>query len=131
MKRASRSMMLCLVLLGTLSGVASASPRPLYSWQAENLMEAALRKNFHQEFFAHTETVSPVRCHRIGFAKAKCKIGWVVGDVGFTGKGSIWVHGTESGARWYYRFTIYRVNEYCALVEHGSYDECVERIHVS
>lgn len=131
MKRVSVLSALCLVLCGAFSAIALARPTSLHSAEAEVLMERALRKNFGSEWLAHTEYGEPIKCHRIGYAKSKCKMSWVVGDVGFTGKGSIWVHGTEGGARWYYRFTIYRVNEYCASVEHGSYDECVERIHVS
>jgi hypothetical protein len=63
-----------------------------------------------------------IKCNkRISRLRVKCKMAWVVGDSGFSGRGMIWI--TERGGKlyWHPRYTLVLLNEYCAAVEHGSH----------
>lgn len=63
---------------------------------------------------------------RLAVDRVKCRMSWFVGDLSFSGYGSIWM--TYSGGRdvWNFSYRVIRFNEYCAAVIEG--DDCTKTI---
>jgi hypothetical protein len=54
-------------------------------------------------------------CSRRSRTRVRCEhVSWVVGDVSFAGKATIWLTREDGEPFWNYAYTIKRTNEYCA-----------------
>lgn len=63
---------------------------------------------------------------RLAVDRVRCKMSWIVGDLSFSGRGSIWVTYPEGRNFWNFSYRIVRLNEYCAAVIEG--DDCTKTI---
>ena len=70
-----------------------------------------------------------VKCnHRVKADRLRCTMSWIEGDIGFVGRGMIWVTYQHHVESWNYSYRVVRVNEYCAIVEER--DNCTKVITV-
>jgi hypothetical protein len=95
---------------------ASASRFKLGTKMAEGMMEEALSRKPALNFGVADGV--RVRCNkRISDIRVRCRMSWFVGDLSYSGKGTIWI--TFPGGRpfWNYSYRIERFNEYCAVLE--------------
>lgn len=116
-KRLAALLLAGLFLVGALAPAsASASRFKLGTKMAEGMMEEALSRKPALNFGV-ADGVN-VRCNkRISDIRVRCRMSWFVGDLSYSGKGTIWI--TFPGGRpfWNYSYRIERFNEYCAVLE--------------
>jgi hypothetical protein len=68
-----------------------------------------------------------VSCNkRLAPDRLKCRMSWIVGDLSFSGHGSIWITYPEGKNVWNFAYRIVRLNEYCAAVIEG--DDCTKTV---
>lgn len=82
--------------------------------RAASFMRTALLR--HPNLSFQSAYARKVRCNKRRSAiRLKCKMNWVIGDLSFRGKGTIWV--TFPGHRpfWNYSYQVIGTNEYCAI----------------
>jgi hypothetical protein len=65
---------------------------------------------------------------RLAVDRVKCTMSWFVGDLSFSGRGSIWITYPEGRNAGNFSYRVVRFNEYCAAVVEG--DNCTKTIVV-
>ena len=87
-------------------------------------MRAALLRHTNLSFGA--AYARKVKCNkRISRIRRRCKLEWIVGDLYFYGKGTIWETRGPDAAFWNYSYKVTRFNEYCAIVLEG--EDCTKK----
>jgi hypothetical protein len=83
--------------------------------KAAALMREALSRRFGSNFeHAYGRRVV---CHkRLSRDRRRCSMSWVIGDMGFFGKGQIWITYPEHRPFWNYAFKVAMLNEYCVAM---------------
>ena len=115
-KQVALSLLACCLLVGLVSPTtASAARFKLGTRLAADLMREALSR--HDKLLFYVGNARRVTCNkRISAIRVRCRMSWFVGDLSFSGKGTIWITFPEHRPFWNYSFRIVRFNEYCAAV---------------
>lgn len=102
-------------------GKKENSPKPRLPQLTQRRAQAYLRTALTRKFkgsFAGGYAFKP-HCARGSKYRFSCKPSWVIGDLVFYGKATIWLQWDKKWqAGWHYRYTMTRFDEYCGLVEH-------------
>jgi len=111
------SLLACCLLSGALFPAATSAARfKLGTQLAAQLMREALSR--HDNLYFYAGNARRVTCNkRISPIRVRCRMSWFVGDLSFSGKGTIWITFPEHRPFWNYSFRIVRFNEYCAAIE--------------
>jgi hypothetical protein len=81
--------------------------------EAKSYVRSALKRNFKGSYSGgYGKKVAA--CQRRSKVRVRCDhVSWVVGDVSFAGKATIWLTRENGEPFWNYAYTIKRTNEYC------------------
>ena len=115
-----------LLIVGLICGLlfpatSSADSVFLGTHRAAQYMHIGLARHFGNSFL--NAYARRVRCpRRVARGRVDCVMSWVIGDSSYQGYGQIWITYQHHVAHWNYAYRIRRLDEYCAIVEHG--DHC-------
>lgn len=88
--------------------------RRLGSYAARSYMRLALSR-----FSYESRAGGSIKCNRrISATRVSCKMGWVLGDTGYSGRGQIWLTFAHHETRAHFSYRLTRIDEYCLFVTH-------------
>jgi hypothetical protein len=115
-QRIAAALLVCCLLGALTAPPASASRFRLGTEMAVGFMETALLRHPSLNFGSAGGQV--VKCNkRISDIRVRCRMSWFLGDLSYSGRGTIWITFPEGRPFWNYSYRVVRFNEYCAVLE--------------
>ena len=99
--------------------------RQLGSYAARSYMRSVLSR-----FSYESRAGGSIKCNRrVSATRVSCKMGWVLGDTGYVGRGQIWLTFPHHEKRAHFSYRLTRVDEYCVFVTHEG--DCTKKLRDS
>jgi hypothetical protein len=103
-------------------------PEPVHwlgAYAARSYMRSVLSRFSYED-----RAGGSLKCNRrISATRVSCKMGWVLGDTGYVGRGQIWLTFPHHEKRAHFSYRLTRVDEYCVFVTHEG--DCTKKLRDS
>ena len=117
-------------------GLDRPIPYPCERFKAEPLHRLgasaarAYMRSVLSRFNYESRAGGSLKCNRrLSATRVSCKMGWVLGDTGYVGRGRIWLTFPHHEKQAHFSYRLTRVDEYCVFVTHEG--DCTKKLRDS